>query len=264
VDAELDPLDQADDAVGEVPGVGRRADLVADNGDLAPGLGQLQHRVDEVAAAEPEEAGRADDEVALVRRGDSLLAGELGAAVGRKRRRLVALHVRRALEAVEDIVGGDVENARFHLRGRSGDVAGAAAVDGEGGLLGRLGTVDVGPGGAVDDDVGPLEVELAVERPRVGDVELGAAVADDVVAGVAGGEEDVASQHPGGSGDEQLHLASSGVSTGSRLAIPARRRRKHYQSAATAATGRPVSDARSTKRLSIVITVPPSCTASAA
>ena len=39
----------------------------------------------------------------------------------------------------------------------------------------------------------------------VGDVELGAAEADDVVAGVAGGQHHVAAQHSGGAGDEQLH-----------------------------------------------------------
>jgi hypothetical protein len=205
VDPVLDPLDQSDDPVGEVPGVGRRADLVADDGDLAAVLGQLQHRLDEVAAADAEEARGADDEVTLVGSGDRLLPGQLGATVGRERRRLVALDVRRALGAVEDVVGGDVDDPGFHLRRRCGNVAGTAAVDGEGGLLGRLGAVDVGPGGAVDHHVGPLQLQPAAKRGGGGDVELGAAVADHLVAGVAGGEHHVAAQHPGGSGDEQLH-----------------------------------------------------------
>ena len=50
---------------------------------------------------------------------------------------------------------------------------------------------------------------LRSQRRGVGDVELGAAVADDVVAGVAGGEHHVAAQHPGGSGDEQLHRSAA-------------------------------------------------------
>jgi hypothetical protein len=98
-----------------------------------------------------------------------------------------------------------VDDSRFDLARRRSDVAGAFAVDREGGLLGLLGAVDVGPGGAVDDDVGPLEVELALERAGVGDVELGPAVADDVVAGVAGGEHHVATEHPGRPSHEQLH-----------------------------------------------------------
>src|ERR1044072_3058902 len=74
-------------------------------------------------------SGGADDEVALVGSGRRLLAGQLGAAVGRERRRLVALHVGRPFGTVEDVVGGDVEDPGFDLRGRGGDVAGASAVD---------------------------------------------------------------------------------------------------------------------------------------
>ena len=161
VDAELEALDQAHDPVGEVPGVGRRADLVADDEDLAAAGGQAQHRLHEVVAADPEEAGRADHEVALVGGRGRLLAGQLGAAVGGERRRLVALDVGLALGPVEDVVGGDVDDAGADRGGRGGDVAGAGPVDREGRLLGLLGPVDVGPGGAVDDDVGPLEVDPA-------------------------------------------------------------------------------------------------------
>ena len=104
--------------------------------------------------------------MALVGGRGRLLAGQLGAAVGRERRRLVALDVGRALGAVEDVVAGDVDDAGADLGGGRGDVAGAGAVDREGRLLGVLGAVDVGPGGAVDDDVGPLEVELLRQRRR--------------------------------------------------------------------------------------------------
>ena len=82
---------------------------------------------------------------------------------------------------------------------------GAGAVDRHRRLLGLLGAVDVGPGGAVDDDVGPLEVELLLDRGGVGDVQLGAAEADHVVAGVAGGEHHVAAEHPRRPCDQQLH-----------------------------------------------------------
>ena len=111
VDAVLDPLDQADDPVGEVPGVGRRADLVADDEDLVPGCRRGAASSRRSCGRRSRRAGRADDEVALVGGGGRLLAGQLGAAVGRERRRLVALHVGRALGAVEDVVGGDVDDA---------------------------------------------------------------------------------------------------------------------------------------------------------
>src|SRR5207342_724148 len=99
----------------------------------------------------------------------------------------------------------DVKDGGLQLRRGGGDVAGTAAIDGEGGFLGLLGTVDVGPGGAVDDNVGALEVELALQPAGIGDVELGAAIADDVVAGVAGGEHHVATQHSGRPGNQELH-----------------------------------------------------------
>ena len=123
VDAELDPLDQADDAVGEVPGVGRRADLVADDQHLAVVGGEAQHRLDEVGAADAEEPGGADDEVALVGGRGRLLAGQLGAAVGGERRGLVGLDVGGALGAVEDVVAGDVDDAGADRGGGGGDVA---------------------------------------------------------------------------------------------------------------------------------------------
>ena len=43
--------------------------------------------------------------------------------------------------------------------------------------------------------VGPLGRQLRLDRGGVGDVELGVAEADHVVAGVAGGQHHVAAQH---------------------------------------------------------------------
>ena len=50
------------------------------------------------------------------------------------------------------------------------------------------------------------------ERRGVGDVELGVAEADHVVAGVAGGEHDVAAEHPAGACDEDLHEGGQATS----------------------------------------------------
>src|SRR5262249_34542821 len=75
-------------------------------------------------------------------------------------------------------------------------------------LLGLLGTIDIGPCGAVDDDVGALGLQLRRDAGGVGDVELRMAEADHVVAGVAGGEHDVAAEHSGGPCDQHLHQVS--------------------------------------------------------
>ena len=90
--------------------------------------------------------------------------------VAKSRRGLVALDVGLALVAVEDVVAGDVDDSGAGRRGGGGDITGALDVDRGGRLLRLLGAVDVGPGGAVDDDVGALRCELRPERRRVGDV----------------------------------------------------------------------------------------------
>ena len=178
--------------------------------------GEAQHRLDEVGAADAEEPGGADDEVALVGGRGRLLPGELGAAVGRERRGLVGLDVGRAL-------GCRRRRSRWRRRRRwrrprprprRRRCRRRSPLTAQRGLLGLLGAVDVGPGGAVDDDVGALELELGAERAGVGDVELGVAEADHVVAGVAGGEHHVAAEHPGGAGDEELHQGGQAISAG--------------------------------------------------
>ena len=199
VDAELDPLDQADDAVGEVPGVGRRADLVADDQHLVLGRGEAQHRLDEVGAADAEEPGGADDEVALVGGRGRLLAGELAAAVGGERRGLIGLDVGRALAAVEDVVAGDVDDAR-----RRPSAAAAATLPAAVPLTASAASsASSAPSTSVQaaqliTTSGRSSSNLAADRAGVGDVELGVAEADHVVAGVAGGEHDVAAEHAAG------------------------------------------------------------------
>ena len=143
--------------------------------------------------------------MALVGCRGGLLTGQLGAAVSGERRGLIGLDVGGSLGAVEDVVAGDVDDGGVDRGGRRGDVAGAGAVDGERLLLRFLGAVDVGPGGAVDDDVGALQVELLIDGVGVDDVQLGVAEADHVMPGVPGGEHHVAAEHPGGACDQHLH-----------------------------------------------------------
>ena len=89
--------------------VGGAADLVGDDEHLGLLAAEPQHRLDEVRAAEAEQPGGADDEVARVGDRDRGLARLLRAAVGRDRRGQVGLDVGRAACAVEDVVAREVE-----------------------------------------------------------------------------------------------------------------------------------------------------------
>ena len=108
------------------------------------------------------------------------LAVELGLTIDRTGPRRIGLDVRARPacvvergDTVEHIVGRNVQQRRADLGGRPREVAGAVGVDRVGlGLLG-LGTVDIGPGGAVDGGLGPLAREERVHGRQVGDVQLG-------------------------------------------------------------------------------------------
>ena len=118
--------------------------------------------------------------------GDGVLACELGASVGAAWTGRVGLDVGRRGGAVEDIVGGHMHQER---RG-GGQVSGARPVDQGRLLLVLLGTVDVGPGGAVDHRVGPRGLDRGADRGGVGDVEVAAREGDDVVARGSAGSGD--------------------------------------------------------------------------
>src|SRR3954447_23400122 len=123
-DAAQALLGDLDERRGEVAGEGGAADLVGDDVDRVAVLGELEHRGDEVLPVRAEDPGGADDRV-LPLLGDGVLARQLGAAVGAPGTRGVALGVRLGGGAVEDIVGGHVDEKR---RG-GGEISGAVAID---------------------------------------------------------------------------------------------------------------------------------------
>ena len=94
VEAEVFAIEQPHDPSGEMPGVGRAADLVASRPRPRRGPREAEHRLDEVAPADPEQPRGADDEVARVGGRGLELAGELRLAVDRDRADLVGLDVR--------------------------------------------------------------------------------------------------------------------------------------------------------------------------
>ena len=99
---------------GQVPDVGRAAPLVVDDRDLVALGAEPQHRADEVVPGRAEEPRAAHDPRRLARRG---LAVELRPPVGGQRVRAVGLDVRRALAAVEDVVGRVGDERRAELGG---------------------------------------------------------------------------------------------------------------------------------------------------
>ncbi len=98
-----------------------------------------------------------------------------------------------------------MDRPRTARGGRPREVAGAGAVDGKR-LLGRaLGAVDVGPRGAIDDDVRPGATDRGVDGSAIGDVELGARQRHDVMPGGPRGAGEILAEHPGRAGDHELH-----------------------------------------------------------
>jgi hypothetical protein len=216
-DADVAPaLGELDEALRQVHGPGRAADLVSHHAHLVALVAEGEHRVDEVAPAGAVEPGRAHDRVLGGRGRHLLLARELRAPVGAKRVHRIGLDPRLpgaaagvlAL-AVEDVVGRDVHDARADLGRRARDVAGAVAVDSGRGRLGRLGAVDVGPRRAVDDRARLGRRDDAAHVTGIGDVELGAGEGDDIVPQPGGGGGDSLPKHARASGDQQAHRTQS-------------------------------------------------------
>ena len=83
--------------------------------------------------------------------GEGLLAGEFGGAVDVERAGGVGLDVGCRLGAVEDVVGGEVDDGGAEAGGLFAEDAGGGGVDGVGEFGLALGLVDGGVGGGVDD-----------------------------------------------------------------------------------------------------------------
>ena len=206
VDAELDPLDQADDAVGEVPGVGRRADLVADDEDLArgrrPGAASSRRscrRRSRRARRSGRRSGACWRPRSPPRRRAWCGRRRRAAPAGRSRRRARPWRRRRRSRwRRRRRWRRPPRRRRRRCRPRSPLTAIAAS------------SASSAPSTSVQaaqliTTSGRSSSNFASTARGVGDVELGVAEADDVVAGVAGGEHHVAAEHPAGAGDQDLH-----------------------------------------------------------
>ena len=97
-----------------------------------------------------------------------------------------------------------MHHVRADRGGRGRHVAGAVAVDQRRLRLRGFGTVDVGPGGAVDHRVGLDVADGETHGVGVRDVEVGARERDDVMSG-GGRRDDIRAEHARGPRDEKAH-----------------------------------------------------------
>ena len=197
---------------GEVAHPGRAADAVAQPTGLLAARQPVDGAAEVVGAAPEHEAG-ADDHVLVDERANVVLAGELRAPVHRQRRRSVGLVVRRALRAVEHVVGGDMQQG------------GAAGACGECQVLcahrvvahraRRIGLarVDLREGGEVHDRVGRQQRDRHHDGRVIADVELRPSEGVHAVVRRQLREERPGQTAPG-AGDEQLHAPASEDSRG--------------------------------------------------
>ena len=154
-----------EDGLGHVAREGQAAQLVVDDRDLlepvlgvGDAVGQALHRLDEVVALADDPAGAHDVVARAPGHGD--VAGGLGLAVDGQRAEGLVLGMDLG-GAVEDVVGGHVDQGDPVIRACAGEEGGAGRVGLPGGraALGGLRPIHGGVGAAVDHG--------AVERPVV-------------------------------------------------------------------------------------------------
>ena len=208
------PLDpELRDHRREVRDERRVADLVVDEADLSPALGEAQQGLDHVLAVLAADPRRAGDRPAVV---DLELAAVLGPPVDRHRARSVPLGVGTDLRAVEHVVGRDVDDVRADPTGAVRDEPRRRAVHPVRELGLGLAAVDGGERRAVQHQVGPPGGEHAQHVVAVGQVVLGQVEPEHLV--VTGGLEqcdELGAELSAGAGDDDPHRFFTRSSRGS-------------------------------------------------
>ncbi|RMT83547.1 hypothetical protein ALP39_04901 [Pseudomonas marginalis pv. marginalis] len=173
--AGLPTLDQCAGAAGNGAGPCWRANLVGHDAHLRFLLQQTLHGQQEILARVGVDPTGAQNQVFAAHRCNRLLARQLALAVDTQRVRRVDLGVGRRLAAVENVVGGVVNQRNAQGLGFLREDAGGDGVDGEGGVRFAFGLIDCRVGGGVDDQVGAMGAGLLADLLRFGQVELVAA-----------------------------------------------------------------------------------------
>ena len=103
--ALADLREEGQEGFSQVAGVGRRADLIADNAQLRLFGPETQHGLDEIVAERRIEPGGADDEAAAPAVANGVFTVALAPSVGRERMAPVGLPVAGSFPSVEHIFG---------------------------------------------------------------------------------------------------------------------------------------------------------------
>ena len=161
-------LDNGEDSCREVRRVGGCADLVEDDAQSVALQAQSNHGLDEVVAVgRIEPCGTEYDRVGTVCE-ECLLASQFGSSVGGTGCYGVALAAGNPSLAGEDIVGADMND----LGACCGEVLYGFCIDTQCGRLVLFRLVDIGVGGAVDNQVNGIVAHEGVHRLAAGDVEF--------------------------------------------------------------------------------------------
>lgn len=159
------------DGICQVAGVGGGADLVEHDVEAGAAGHETEHGFHEVLAMDGVEPGGADDDAAAAAFQNSLLARELGAAIGTERVGGEFFGSRSVTLASEHVVGAHVHEQGALCLGCGGQIGGSGGIDKVGQVFVVLCGVYIGVGGAVDD--GAHALGGFEHGGGIGDIELG-------------------------------------------------------------------------------------------
>ena len=157
-------------------GIGGGAALVGHDAEAVAFAAEAEHGFHEVVAVFAEHPGGAQDDVARAGGLHGLFAGQFALAVYRSGIGSVGFEVGAFGAAVENVVGGNMQDGGACGVGGAGKVFGAFGVGGIGGGRFAFGFIHGGVGGGVDDHVGLLALNGLQYGGTVGDVEFTAVV----------------------------------------------------------------------------------------
>ncbi|MNF88499.1 hypothetical protein D3C84_709950 [compost metagenome] len=200
---------------GEGRTAGRIAELVGDHTHLGALAQQALHGEQEVVAVAAVQPAATQDQVRPAGRSDGLFAAQLAVPVDIQRCAGVGFPVWPAEAAVEDVVGGVVQQPGAQRGGLLGHHGGSLGVEGEGCRRLALGLLHRGVRRGVDHQLRPLTTQALAQRGPVVQVQLGAGQRLQIAATGQQRGEAVAELAVGA---EQQDLHQSNTSASSRSA----------------------------------------------
>ena len=156
--------------IGEQRGRGGHPPLVGDDAQAVAIGGEFEHGLGEVAAMRADDPAGTQDQVPRIGGLQCQFAVALGQAVDALRVRGIVFDVGALLGAVEDVIGGVMDNEGAEPGGFFAKNARCDGVHRGSTFLIALGLVDGGVGGRVDDDVGANVTHQPANGLRIGQI----------------------------------------------------------------------------------------------